>query len=84
MGPYVEMEEKQLHERLDSTMKEEDWQVQDSSSTQVLQSASQVFMHIKKVLNRCASLTTRKTLFDLHYAFKRTLIAYASRLKVTL
>ena len=76
------MEEKQLMERVDSITKEETWQVQDTSSTQVLGSASQVFVHIKKVLNRCASLTSRKALFEMPTVFKRVLVAYASKVKV--
>jgi hypothetical protein len=51
-----------------------------ASSGEVLASAGQVFLNIKKVLRRCSNLTRGKTLLRLHGVFSRVLKAYAEKL----
>ena len=117
LGPYVELEERQLMDMLDTLVVEETWGkvsglggdaevagqssssmggdggggggggggstvggAGSSSSGEVLTSAGQVFLNIKKVFRRCSNLTRGKTLLALHAVFTRVLKAYASKL----
>jgi len=102
MGPYVELEERQLMEFLDALVAEETWGKRADESTEgssaparaipaathasgathgeVLASAGQVFLNIKKVFKRCSNLTRGKALFALHGVFSRVIRSYAGKL----
>ena len=106
MGPYVELEERQLMEFLDALVAEETWgrradattgassassstssraisnaaRAPDATHGEVLASAGQVFLNIKKVFRRCSNLTRGKALFALHGVFSRVIRSYAGKL----
>jgi len=80
LSVYVELEEKTLMEQLDLLVMQETWEVDDASSNKVLNSAAQIFLHIKRSLKRCSALTRNQTLFNLNKVFMRVLQAYATKL----
>ncbi|CAG9465572.1 unnamed protein product [Pedinophyceae sp. YPF-701] len=85
MGSYVELEERALREAVDKLLLEETWQmVGGASGPSVLQSSTQVFMHIKRSLKRGSSLSRGAALLLLYQAFQRGLVAYAGKLAARL
>ena len=97
LGPYVELEERQLLDQLDALVADETWggassaesggvdsavaKAKEGTAGEVLHSAGQVFLNIKKVFRRCSNLTRGKTLLALHGVFSRVLKVYAEKLK---
>ena len=77
---YVELEEKSLLESVDDEVRQESWAVEGEEGSAVLGSSAQVFLHIKKSLKRCSSLTKGETLLQLTQAFTRVLCKYAQKL----
>ncbi|KAL5226807.1 hypothetical protein ABZP36_015072 [Zizania latifolia] len=80
MTVYIELEEKSLVDQLEKLIQEEKWETEEGSQTNILSSSMQVFLVIRRSLNRCSALTKNKTLFNLFQVFQRVLKAYASKL----
>uniref|UniRef100_A0A0E0CBT6 Uncharacterized protein n=1 Tax=Oryza meridionalis TaxID=40149 RepID=A0A0E0CBT6_9ORYZ len=80
MSVYIELEEKSLVDQLDKLIQEEKWETEEGSQTNILSSSMQVFLVIRRSLNRCSALTKNETLFNLFQVFQRVLKAYASKL----
>jgi len=81
LDKYVELEEKSLKEAVGNFVQSETWEGDvEGTDGNVLGSCVQVFLHIKKSLKRCSSLTKGETLFNLTKAFERVLCLYASKL----
>ncbi|EEE55847.1 hypothetical protein OsJ_04466 [Oryza sativa Japonica Group] len=80
MSVYIELEEKSLVDQLDKLIQEEKWETEEGSQTYILSSSMQVFLIIRRSLNRCSALTKNETLFNLFQVFQRVLKAYASKL----
>ena len=81
LDKYVELEEKSLKEAVGNFVRDETWEGDvEGTDGNVLGSCVQVFLHIKKSLKRCSSLTKGETLFNLTQAFERVLCLYATKL----
>lgn len=79
LAEYVSLEQRQIFEHLNETMRNETWEG-DETNPRVLSSSTSVFLNIKKVFKRCSNLTRGKTLFAVHQLFVQVLIAYAKAL----
>ena len=77
MGAYVEKEDGHLAEVVRELVKEEKWKCEDGN---VLNSAKQWFLAVKKSMKMCAALDSRQPLYLLHTVFKKHLGTYASHL----
>ncbi len=77
MGAYVEKEDGHLAEVVRKLVKEETWRCEDGN---VLNSAKQWFLAVKKSMKMCAALDSRQPLYLLHTVFKKHLGTYASHL----
>ncbi|KAG8078798.1 hypothetical protein GUJ93_ZPchr0007g5926 [Zizania palustris] len=80
MTVYIELEEKSLVDQIEKLIQEEKWETEEGSQTNILSSSMQVFLVIRRSLNRCSALTKNETLFNLFQVFQRVLKAYASKL----
>lgn len=69
---YVDAEEKQLRETMDSLVREESWQpMEDAQQTNVLKSSSELFAVIKRSLTRCSKfVSTGAAMLQLCNAFQ--------------
>ena len=81
LRPYVTLERQTLMDTMGSLVDGETWEVEDGDETKVLQSAPQLFNHIKRSLKRCSALTRGETLASLMRVFQDVLRAYAARLE---
>jgi len=84
MGAYTDLETRTLLEALDTLVSKETWDGQGSSSGRVLASAEQMFLHIKKVKDRCSQLSKGQTLFRMHEGLVKVLRTYAGKLSAHL
>eukprot|EP00298_Acanthocystis_sp_HF-20_P016596 c21524_g2_i5.p1 GENE.c21524_g2_i5~~c21524_g2_i5.p1 ORF type:complete len:406 (-),score=131.09 c21524_g2_i5:189-1406(-) len=80
MDLYVRQEDKNMHDFFVSLMEQETWTISDVAHTKVLQSASNLFFYIKKILKRSRSYTRGQKLVALHGVFKNGLIKYSAQL----
>mmetsp|Transcript_24725 Transcript_24725/g.97634 ORF Transcript_24725/g.97634 Transcript_24725/m.97634 type:complete len:471 (+) Transcript_24725:1360-2772(+) len=78
MSAFVTDEDENLSEILNDLLRNESWM--SSSTTHVLKSSTELFLHIQKSVRRCAQLTTSKTFFNMHRIYKKTLLAYVQAL----
>ncbi len=69
---YVDAEEKQLRETMDSLVRDESWQpMEDAQQTNVLKSSSELFAVIKCSLTRCSKfVSTGAAMLQLCNAFQ--------------
>lgn len=69
---YVDAEEKQLRETMDTLVREETWQpMEDAQQTNVLKSSSELFAVIKRSLTRCSKfVSTGAAMLQLCNAFQ--------------
>ena len=69
---YVDAEEKQLRETMESLVREESWQpMEDAQQTNVLKSSSELFAVIKRSLTRCSKfVSTGAAMLQLCNAFQ--------------
>lgn len=82
LSVYVDAEEKQLRDTMESLVREETWQpMEDAQQTNVLKSSSELFAVVKRSLTRCSKfVSTGAAMLQLCNAFQRVLRAYASKL----
>lgn len=82
LSVYVDAEEKQLRETMESLVREESWQpMEDAQQTNVLKSSSELFAVIKRSLTRCSKfVSTGAAMLLLCNAFQRVVRAYAGKL----
>eukprot|EP00301_Raphidiophrys_heterophryoidea_P003343 c11513_g1_i1.p1 GENE.c11513_g1_i1~~c11513_g1_i1.p1 ORF type:complete len:803 (-),score=207.93 c11513_g1_i1:329-2737(-) len=79
MDLYVSLEDKNMQDMLKKLVTEETWQVPEGGSQpKVLQSSTDLFLYIKRVLRRCSSYTRGKKLTDLHNVFLKNLTEYSN------
>lgn len=69
---YVEAEEKQLRDTMETLVREETWQpMEDAQQTNVLRSSSELFAVIKRSLTRCSKfVSTGAAMLQLCNAFQ--------------
>lgn len=69
---YVDAEEKQLRDTMDTLVREETWQpMEDAQQTNVLKSSSELFAVIKRSLTRCSKfVSTGAAMLQLCNAFQ--------------
>ncbi|EFJ16271.1 hypothetical protein SELMODRAFT_421950 [Selaginella moellendorffii] len=77
LGPYVELEEKNLLETLEKLVM---LGIDSYLCRRRAGRLKKVFLVIKKSLKRCVALTKNQTLFSLYKVFQRVLRAYAGKL----
>jgi hypothetical protein len=79
LADYVTLEHRQLGEQMNETINAETWSG-DETNSNILASATSVFLNIKKVFKRCSNLTRGKTLYAIHQVFAQLLLGYARAL----
>ena len=84
LGAYTALETQTLIETLDQLIASETWDGEGSSSGKVLSSAEHLFLHIKKVKDRCSALSRGQTLYKMQSGLCKVLLAYAQKLAARL
>eukprot|EP00298_Acanthocystis_sp_HF-20_P016599 c21524_g3_i1.p1 GENE.c21524_g3_i1~~c21524_g3_i1.p1 ORF type:complete len:715 (-),score=269.08 c21524_g3_i1:94-2238(-) len=80
MDLYVRQEDKNMQDFFVTLIEQETWTISESAHTKVLQSSSNLFLYIKKILKRSRSYTRGQKLVALHGVFKNGLVKYANQL----
>lgn len=76
MGPYIAFERRNLDDLIKAASKtasSADEDIERDRNLPVFSSSVNIFVYIKNSIQRCTKLTTGKTFFDLHQAFKSCL-----------
>lgn len=77
MGAYVTQEDESLAITFRSLLAKETWTAVDD---EVLKSATELFLAIKKSMHTCAALDVQQSMFSLYKVFQKHLAAYATEL----
>eukprot|EP00656_Telonema_subtile_P028044 TRINITY_DN3029_c0_g1_i1.p1 TRINITY_DN3029_c0_g1~~TRINITY_DN3029_c0_g1_i1.p1 ORF type:complete len:344 (-),score=59.14 TRINITY_DN3029_c0_g1_i1:67-1098(-) len=81
MGVYINAEERNMRQMINRAVSEEKWGVGDSF-TKVVDSSAQMFLGIRKSLQRCVALNKARPLYDMHnQVFCSCLQDYADALR---